>query len=70
MSVHLLLEEVQEKYSEYIEMAGHEGPLLINQILAKMILVERENVEYYKNRLKYATENFPRIAGLVGSKKI
>ncbi len=43
-----LLNELREKYSEYIEMAGENSPALMNQILASLLFKEIEEKEYYK----------------------
>lgn len=44
-----LVKEIQDKYGEWLEMAGPHGPLLLNQILMHMIIKERMESGQYKN---------------------
>lgn len=47
-----ILDEIIDKYGEYIEMAGEKTPAFLIDILCKMVIKERELNEYYKKRLK------------------
>ncbi len=53
MNTQQLLDEIHDKYGEWIELEGANGPLLVNQILAKMVLIERDTNEYYRKRLNH-----------------
>lgn len=57
MSPSQLLSDVYEKYGEHIEMQGCNGPHLVNQILAQMVLIERDEKNYYLKRLDHATQD-------------
>lgn len=46
-----LIQEVCQKYGEWLEMAGDQAPAMIIDILAKMIIEERQVNEYYRRRL-------------------
>jgi hypothetical protein len=41
-----VLQEIEDRFGEYIEMAGTNSPILIINILARMLLIEREKNEY------------------------
>lgn len=47
-----LINELYDKYDEWFEVAGDQSPLLMNQVLAQMVIKEREDKEFYKNQLK------------------
>lgn len=43
-----LVDEVTEKYGEWLETAGTKAPALLIGILAEMIIKEQDNTKYYK----------------------
>ena len=43
-----LIHEVASKYSEWLEHAGDRAPALLCEILAQMLIKERDNANYYK----------------------
>lgn len=43
-----LINELIDKYGEWLEMAEHEADNLLIDILAKLVLKEREEKEFYK----------------------
>ncbi len=43
---------VQEKYGEWLEMAGKDAPALLTDIVASLLAKEVEENTYYKMRLK------------------
>ncbi|HEY3527499.1 MAG TPA: hypothetical protein VGK47_14985 [Nitrososphaeraceae archaeon] len=47
-----VLDEVKEKYSEWLEMAGDDSPALLTDILASLLAKEMDEKSYYKERLK------------------
>lgn len=48
MNPHQLIEDVQLKYGEWLEMAGENAPALLNNILATIIIKEKEKNVYYE----------------------
>jgi hypothetical protein len=70
MNAQQLLNDIYEKYGEWIEEAGLDGPLLMNQILAKMVLIERDKNEYYEKRIKNETECSTGLRRLAHTKKV
>ncbi len=46
--MHKIFGEINEKYGEWIDMAGANAPVLIVNLLCQMIEKEREKTEYYK----------------------
>lgn len=48
-----LVHEYATKYMEYIEMAGDKAPALLLDILARKIIEQDKEINYYKNRLNY-----------------
>ena len=51
MSPKDILNEIEEKYGEHIEMAEDRSAIKCN-ILASLLLKERENNQYYRSILK------------------
>ena len=47
-----IISEVNDKYSEWLEMAGDNSPALLTDILASMLLKERENNELLSKMIK------------------
>lgn len=47
-----VLNEVLDKFGEYIEMEGERSPVLVTHILCTMVMKEREKVEHYKKLAK------------------
>jgi hypothetical protein len=47
-----VLSEIEDKYSEWLEMAGDDSPALLAQILAKMVERERERIKTYHDYIK------------------
>jgi len=52
----LLIEELLVKYDEYLEMAADKAPLLMIDILSKLVIKERSHIEYLERRL-YARDH-------------
>lgn len=52
MTYNLLLNELDQKYGEWLEMAGDQAPVVLNGILAQLLVKEREKIVYYEKRLK------------------
>lgn len=48
-----ILKEVQDKYGEWIEIAGENSSALIIDILCHLIIREREHSGYLKKRIDY-----------------
>lgn len=46
-----IIQEVQDLYGEWLDMAGSKAHILLTHILAKKLLHERELNIYYKKRL-------------------
>jgi hypothetical protein len=46
-----LLEELLIRHDEYLEMAGERAPLLMIDILATIVIKERDTVHYLQKRL-------------------
>lgn len=46
-----IIREMQDRYGEWLDMAGIDAPVLLIHILAKKLLQERELNIYYKKRL-------------------
>jgi hypothetical protein len=44
----ILVDQVTEKYSEWLDHAGEKAPALLIGILAKMLIKEQEQTKYYK----------------------
>ena len=57
MNADQLIQEVTKKYSEWLDHAGGEAPSIMIGILAKMLIIEKEEKEYYKQRLKHERSN-------------
>jgi hypothetical protein len=54
---HEVLREVEERFGEWIEMAGEDAPALKLHLLATMLIEERMTRRYYEtiaNRYAYA----------------
>jgi hypothetical protein len=47
-----VIEIVQEKYGEWLEMAGDDSPALLCDILASLLAREMDKNDYYIERLK------------------
>lgn len=47
-----IVEEVKEKYSEWLEMAGEEAPALLIDILGSLLLKEKSLTDYYKKVMR------------------
>ncbi len=47
-----IVEEVKEKYSEWLEMAGEDSPALLIDILGSLLLKERSLTDYYKKVMR------------------
>lgn len=41
-----LINVVSEKYSEWLEMAGEDAPRLLIDILAKLLVIEKQKNDY------------------------
>lgn len=52
-----IIEEIKEKYSEWLEMAGDDSPALLTDILANLLAKEKSLNEYYKKRLNCREKN-------------
>lgn len=48
MKAQQIINEVSYKYSEWLEMAGDGAPALLNEILASLLVKERNKTEYYE----------------------
>lgn len=48
-----LLNQLNNKYIEWLEIAGDQAPALFSHILASIIIKEREYSEYLKKRLEH-----------------
>lgn len=48
MKTEEILDELIEKYGEWLEMAGDNAPNLLIEIMSKLLLQEREEKEFYK----------------------
>ncbi len=46
--MHPILVEIQEKYGEWLEMAGNDAPAMTIEIIAELLQKERDLNEYYK----------------------
>lgn len=47
-----IMQDLIEKYSEWLEMAGDESPALLIKILLKVLTQEKNQNEYLKKLLK------------------
>jgi hypothetical protein len=47
-----IIQELMEKYGEWLEMAGDQSPALLINILANTLIQERAKIEYYEKLLK------------------
>lgn len=48
----LVISIIEEKYSEWLDMAGNDRPALLTDILASLLAKEMDEKSYYKDRLK------------------
>jgi hypothetical protein len=55
MQAEAIVNEVKEKYSEWIEHAGGRSSEIIITVLAQMLSDERKLNEFYKKRLDYVS---------------
>ncbi len=55
MNPEKLIEDVSSRYSEWLEMAGDNSPAILSQILASLLLKEREKTSYYEKVLSFET---------------
>jgi len=46
-----LINDMYDKWGEYFEEAGDQSPLLMNHMLAKLLVAERQNNEYLRKCL-------------------
>lgn len=46
-----IISEIQNRFGEWVEMAGEQSPDLMINILCKMVIQEREKNEYYERCL-------------------
>lgn len=47
-----ILNEVEKRFGEHLEMAGEDAPRLMISILCRMLIKEREKTEYYTKVFK------------------
>ena len=52
MDAQQVIDEIEDKFGEYLEMEGARAPLLVNNILLNYYLRERNKVEFLEERLK------------------
>jgi len=52
-----IIDEVYEKYGEWLEMAKANESLMVIDRLIHMLLKARDLAEYYKRRLDYVSAN-------------
>lgn len=57
MTTDEIMNEIKEKYSEWLEYAGEESPALIMKILCYMVMQEREQNNFLKKRVEYERFN-------------
>ncbi len=48
-----LLESIKFKYSEWLEMAGENSAVVLNDILASLLLKQIESNDFYIKQVKY-----------------
>lgn len=48
-----IIEEAQLRWGEWLEVAGEKSPQLLIELLATMVAIERDKVEYYKQLRKH-----------------
>ncbi len=48
MTPQSLIQEIQEKYSEWLEMTEDNPQEMLLGIMAKLLLIERQDKEFYK----------------------
>lgn len=53
LTVEDIIKEIDERFGEVMEYAGLGRPALYGIIATKMLLEEKNKVEYLKNRLNY-----------------
>lgn len=56
MKAQVLIQELTQKYSEWLEMAGDNSPALLIDIMANLLVNEREEKEFYKG-MAYGRSN-------------
>ena len=52
-----VLSDVTSKYSEWLEMAGDNSAVLLNEILVGLLVKEKEKNEYYEKLIKTYERN-------------
>lgn len=53
MNTQAILQEIHDKYGEWLEMAGDDAPAKMIQILACLLIRAREDNDFLRMELKY-----------------
>ena len=57
MTQNELVLELQDKFGEWLEVAGENSPALMIHILSTLLIKEREQTSYLKRRLDHVCAN-------------
>lgn len=52
-----IIDDIHEKYGEWLEMSGEKSSDMMNQILINLLIREREDKEWYKKMARSYVSN-------------